>query len=96
MGAYLARRITEYKVKEIANHFLRSSVTVSEGIRKIEGLLRKDKTFANRLELLIGNLIKRRKIKYRVAEASPYLLLPGSEGSASSDCEDAIGNELPR
>ena len=69
MAAYLARRISEYTVKEIADHFLRSSVTVSEAIRKVEDLLRKDDTFANRLELLIGNLIKRRKRKYRITEA---------------------------
>ncbi len=68
MVAYLARRISEYTVKEIADHFRRSSVTGSEATRKVEDLLRKDETFANRLELLIGNLIKRRKIKYRITE----------------------------
>ena len=77
MVAYLARRISEYTVKEIADHFLRSSVTVSEAIRKVEDLLQKGKTFANRLELLIGNLIKRRKTKYRITEAWPYLLYHG-------------------
>jgi hypothetical protein len=69
MVAYLARRISEYTVKETADQFLRSPVTASEAIMKVEDLLRKDRTFANRLELLIGNLIKRRKIKYQVGEA---------------------------
>ena len=77
MAAYLARRISEYTVKEIVDHFLRSSATVSEAIRKVEDLLQKDKTFAKQLELLIGNLIKRRKIKYRITEAWPYLLYYG-------------------
>ena len=67
--AYLARRVSEYSVKEIADHFRRSSVTVSEAIRKVEDLLQKDRTFANRLELLIGKLIKGRKRKYRITEA---------------------------
>ena len=69
MVAYLARRISEYTVKEIADPFRRSSVTVSDAIRKVEDLLQKDKTFANRLELLIGNLIKGSKRKYRITEA---------------------------
>ena len=80
MVAYLARRISEYTVKEIADHFPRSSVTVSEAIRKVEDLLQKDKTFAKQLELLIGNLIKRRKTKYRITEAWPYL--PFGENAA--------------
>ncbi len=67
--AYLARRVSEYSVKEIADHFRRSSVTVSEAIRKVEDLLQKDKGFATRLEHLIGNLIKGRKRKYRITEA---------------------------
>ena len=41
--AYLARRVSEYSVKQIADHFRRSSVTVSEAIRKVEDLLQKDK-----------------------------------------------------
>ena len=68
MVARLARRISKYTVKEIANPFRRNSVTVSEAIRKLEDLLQKDKTSANPLELLIGNLIKRRKTKYRNTE----------------------------
>ncbi len=67
--AYVARRVSEYSVKEIADHFRRSSVTVSEAIRKVEDLLQKDKGFATRLELLIGDLIKGRKRKYRITEA---------------------------
>ncbi len=67
--AYLARRVSGYSVKEIGDHFRRSSVTISEAIRKVEDLLQKDKAFATRLELLIAKLIKGRKRKYRITEA---------------------------
>jgi len=69
MVAYLARSIAGYRVKEIADHFRRSSVTVSEAITKVEDLLRKDIAFANGLKLLTKNLIKGRKRKYRITEA---------------------------
>ena len=36
MVAYLARRISTYTVREIADHFRRSSVTVSETIRRLK------------------------------------------------------------
>ena len=67
--AYLARRISTYTVREIADHFRRSSVTVSEAITKVEGLLRKDVALAKTLELLSEILIKGRKRKYRITEA---------------------------
>ena len=69
MVAYLARRISEYTVREIADHFRRSSVTVSELITKVEDLLRKDTEFAAGLRILAENLIKGRKRKYRITEA---------------------------
>jgi chromosomal replication initiation ATPase DnaA len=69
MVAYLARRISGYTVGEIADHFRRSSVTVSEAITQVEDLLRKDVTFAKVLEVLKENLIKGRKRKYRITEA---------------------------
>ena len=69
MVAYLARRLSRYTVREIADHFRRSSVTVSEAIMKVEDLLRKDIAFAKALGLLSENLIKGRKRKYRITEA---------------------------
>ena len=69
MVAYLARRISGYRVREIADHFRRSSVTVSESIAKVEDLLRKDTAFATGLRILAENLIKGRKRKYRITEA---------------------------
>jgi putative transposase len=69
MVAYLARRISGYRVREIADYFRRSSVTVSEAITKVEDLLRKDTAFAGDLRILAENLIKGRKRKYRITEA---------------------------
>jgi len=56
-------------VREIADHFGRSSVTVSEAIAKVEDLLRKDIAFAKGLRILAEDLIKGRKRKYRITEA---------------------------
>jgi putative transposase len=69
MVAYLARGISGHSVQEVANHFRRSSVTVSEAITKVEERLRKDKAFARELKLLAENLIQGRKRKYRISEA---------------------------
>ena len=69
MVAYLARRISGYTVREVADHFRRSSVTVSESIAKVEDLFRKDTVFATGLRILAENLIKGRKQKYRITEA---------------------------
>ena len=43
--AYLARRILDDMVKEIASHFNRSHVTTGEAIIKVKILLQKDKSF---------------------------------------------------
>jgi REP-associated tyrosine transposase len=67
--AYLARKVSGCSVRDIADHFRRSSVTVSEGITKIEDLLRNDRTFAKELECMTENLVKGRKRKYRITEA---------------------------
>ncbi len=67
--SYLARKISGYSLKEIADHFRRSSVTISEGIRKVEDLIRMDKAFRKQLTLLSQKLVKGRKKKYRITEA---------------------------
>jgi putative transposase len=67
--AYLARRVSGYGVKDIADHFGRSPVTISEGMRKVEDLERRDKSFAKTLSLIMENVIKGRKRKYRITEA---------------------------
>ena len=66
---YLARRVSGYGVKEIADHFGRSPVTMSEGIKKVEDLERRDKSFAKTLSLIVENVVKGRKRKYRITEA---------------------------
>jgi putative transposase len=66
---YLARRISGYGVNEIAAHFGRSPQTISEGIKKVEDLQRGDKSFAKTLSLMVENMVKGRKKKYRITEA---------------------------
>ncbi len=37
--AYLAKTMSNYRVKEIASHFKREPVTIGEGVLKVEDLL---------------------------------------------------------
>jgi hypothetical protein len=67
--AYLARKISGYMVKEIADHFRRSPVTIGEAIIKVEDLLRRDRSFEKALKRMRENLLKGRKRKYRVSVA---------------------------
>jgi REP element-mobilizing transposase RayT len=67
--AYLARRVSGYGVKEVADHFGRSLVTISEGMKKVEELERKDKSFAKKINLIGENVVKGRRRKYRITEA---------------------------
>jgi len=61
--AYLARKISGYMVKEIADHFQRRPVTIGEAIMKVEDLLEKA------LKSMEENLVEGRKRKYRVSVA---------------------------
>jgi len=67
--AYLARKISGYMVKEIADYFKRSPVTIGEAIIKVEDLLRRDRSFEKELKRMRENLVKGRKRKYRVSVA---------------------------
>ena len=67
--AYLAKKVSDYMVKEIASHFKRSPVTIGEAIIKVEDFLRKDKTFEKTLTRVQENLVKGRKRKYRISVA---------------------------
>lgn len=67
--ACLARKVSGYMVKEIAEHFKRSPVTIGEGIMKVEELLRTDKSLKKALKLMEENLVKGRKRKYRISVA---------------------------
>jgi len=66
---YLARRISRYTVREIADHFWRNSVTVSEAMTKVEEHLWKNKKFARDLKLVVEGLVKGEEKKYRITEA---------------------------
>lgn len=66
---YLARKIGGYRVKEVADYFKRSSVTIGEGIIKVEELVRGEKSFEKTLKRMEENLIKRGKRRYRVTVA---------------------------
>jgi hypothetical protein len=67
--AYLARKLTGSLVKDIAQHFQREPMTMSEAIIKIEGLMEKDKELAIKIEEVKSNLMKRRKKKYLITDA---------------------------
>jgi len=66
---YLAKRVSGYGVKEIADHFGRSSVTMSEGMKRVEELEWRDKSFGKMLRLIEEHVVKGRKKKYRITEA---------------------------
>ena len=58
-----------YGVKEIADYFRRSPVAIGEGIRKVEGLLRKDISLEEALKRMVENVVKGKKRKYRISVA---------------------------
>jgi hypothetical protein len=49
---YLAKMASGYGVKEIADRFGRSLVTMSEGMKKVEDFEGRDKSFAKTLSLI--------------------------------------------
>ena len=67
--AYLARKTAGYTVKEIADFFKRSAVTIGEGIIRVEELVREDKSFEKALRRMEENVVKGRKRRYRVSVA---------------------------
>ena len=67
--AYLARKTARYTVKDIADYFRRSAVTIGEGIIKVEELVRGDKSFEKALKRMEENVIKGGKRRYRVSVA---------------------------
>jgi hypothetical protein len=56
--AHLAKTVSDYMVKEIADHFKRSPVTIGERIIKVEDLLGKDKRSGNTLTFMGENLMR--------------------------------------
>jgi putative transposase len=67
--AYLARAVSGQLVKDVAQHFRRSPMTVSRGVIKFEESLRNDRRFRQRIEMVKGDLIKKGKRKYDITIA---------------------------
>ncbi len=67
--AYLAREMTGSLVKDLAGHFHREPMTISEAVIKIEGLMEKDKELARKIETMKSSLVKRGKKKYLITVA---------------------------
>jgi chromosomal replication initiation ATPase DnaA len=67
--AYLARKLAGSLVKDIARHFQREPMTISEAVIKIESLMEKDMELARSLEDMKSNLMKRGKKKYLITVA---------------------------
>ena len=66
---YLGRKLAGIQVKEIGRYFRRESMTISYGVRKVEGLIQRDKGLAQRVEAMELNLRKRGKKKYFITIA---------------------------
>ena len=67
--AYLARKLTGCLVKDIARHFQREPMTISEASVKIQSLLERDRELAKRIVDMKNNLMKRGKKKYLITVA---------------------------
>jgi len=63
---YLARKISSYLVKDIASHFNREAVTISEIIIKIEKQIQRDKDVERMIQAIESHLIEDSKRKYRI------------------------------
>ena len=66
---YLARKLTGALVKDIARHFGREPMTMSEAVMKVETLVEKDVELARRIEHMKNVLVTRGKKKYLVTVA---------------------------
>jgi len=66
---YLARGLAGQMVKEIAEHFRRSPMRISQAIIEVENRLREDESFRKRVERLEKYLIKQAKRKYFITIA---------------------------
>jgi hypothetical protein len=67
--AYLARKLSGYLVKDVARYFRREGAMISQGMMKVENLLRTDEDLAGRVEIIERVLIGNRKKRYFVTNA---------------------------
>lgn len=63
MTAYFGRKMGEYKVRVIADHFKRDPVVISRGVRRVEKRLMEDGVFRQSTEKMEKSLIGGRKFK---------------------------------
>jgi chromosomal replication initiation ATPase DnaA len=66
---YLARGLAGQMVKDIAEHFRRSPMRISQGIIEVEKRLREDESFRKKVGNLEKGLIKQAKKKYFITIA---------------------------
>ena len=69
MVAYLARGLSGYMIKEVAEHFRRSPMRISQSIIELENGLRKDEFLRAMIEKLKEDLSKKGKKKYFITIA---------------------------
>ena len=60
VAAYLARKLGNYQIKTVADHFKRDPVVISKGIKSLEETLREDEALAEKIALLEQILIRDR------------------------------------
>jgi chromosomal replication initiation ATPase DnaA len=64
--AYLARKASGYLVRDIAEHFCREPMTISQAIIKLEDLIQRDKDLEKMVESLESTLKKKGGKKYLI------------------------------
>jgi len=69
LAAYLARKLSGYRVKDVARHFHREPVAISQGMMKVEHRLRADEDLAQQVEMMERELTKNRRKKYVITNA---------------------------
>lgn len=67
--AYLARKVSGCLVKDIAEHFRREPMTISQAIIKLEDLIQRDKDLEKTVESLESTLKTKRGKKYIITIA---------------------------
>ena len=69
LAANLARKLAGCMVKDIARHFQREPMTISQGIIKVEQLIHNDIVLKKTLEAVERELTKEGKINYLITIA---------------------------
>jgi len=69
MVAYLARKVSGYLVRDIAEHFRREPMTISQAIIKLEDLIQRDKDLKETVDSLESVLKKKGRKKYLITIA---------------------------